>query len=290
MIFALRPAPVQMHWLGYLDTMGADFLPYLLADETVIPEPATDGYSETVLLLPRGFAVASSLPIGTTPSRASLGLPEDAFVFCCMNGLHKIEAGVFDAWMRILGQVPKGVLWLNDEGSVLARANLGREAARRGIDPARLHFAPRAPMDAYLARYRAADLFLDTFVYNAGATAAGALRAGLPVLTRPGQGFMGRMGASLCRAAGLPELVCADTAAYEAQAVALAHEPAALAALRTRLQAAAQDAGSPGLGAATAPLFDLPGFARQIEAAYFAAWRHSAEGSTVRRLRVEHSP
>ncbi len=288
-IFALRPAPVQMHWLGYLDTMGADFLPYLLADETVVPESATDHYSETVVLLPRGFAVASPVTIGDTPSRAALGLPEEAFVFCCMNGLHKIEAGVFEAWMHILGRVPHSVLWLNDEGSAVARAHLAREAAQCGIDPARLHYAQRAPMPEYLARYRAADLFLDTFAYNAGATAAGALRAGLPVLTRPGQGFMGRMGASLCRAAGLGQLVCADTAQYEALAVELAQDRAAWAGLRAQLETAAGHVAGSAPGAALPPLFDLPGFARQLEAAYRAAWQHSAEGSTARRIRVEDS-
>lgn len=295
-IFALRPAPVQMHWLGYLDTMGADFLPYLLADETVVPETATADYSETIITLPRGFAVASPLPIAATPTRASLDLPDDAFVFCCMNGLHKLETEVFDAWMRILARVPDSVLWLADEGSATARANLAREATVRGIDPKRLHFAPRAPLPEYLARYRVADLFLDTFAYNAGATAAGALRAGLPVLTRPGQSFMSRMGASLCRGAGLPEMVCADTAEYEARAIELAGDRSALAALRARLEAAQKGgslegsavdrmAGEVG-GRTPAPLFDLPGCARQLEAAYRAAWHHRADGSPERRIKV----
>lgn len=275
-IFALRPAPVQIHWLGYLDTMGADFLPYILADSTVVPESATDEFSETILELPRSFAVASPMPIAPTPTRAALGLPDDAFVFCCMNGLHKIDEPVFDAWMRILARVPGSRLWLADEGRGAARANLAREAAVRDIDPARLHFAPRAPLPEYLARYRLADLFLDTFAYNAGATAAGALRAGLPVLTRPGSSFMSRMGASLCRAADLADLVCTSTNEYIERAVALAREPDALAAVRQRLARAPS----------SAPLFDLPGFARDLEAAYRAAWGHRAAGSTERRIRV----
>jgi len=280
-VFALRPAPVQVHWLGYLDTMGADFLPYILADAQVIPAAAAADFSETVVRLPHGFAVASAPPadvsIGEPPSRSALGLPEDAFVFCCMNGLHKLDAATFDAWMRILSRVPRGVLWLPDEGSPLARRNLARAAAARGIDPARLRFAARVPLADYLARYRRADLFLDTFAYNAGATAAGALRAGLPVLTKPGASFMSRMGASLCTAAGIPEMACADGHSYEERAVALATQPGALGEVRRRLA----DAGG------TAPLFDPRGCARQLEEAYRAIWKHHRDGTGARCIDVE---
>jgi predicted O-linked N-acetylglucosamine transferase (SPINDLY family) len=275
-IFALRPAPVQVHWLGYLDTQGADFLPYVLADDDVVPEALAGDFSETIVALPRGFACASPLPIGEPATRAEHGLPEDAFVFCCMNGLHKLDARTFDVWMRILARAPGSVLWLHDEGQPRARANLMREAAERGVDPARLCFAGRAPLPQYLARYRAADLFLDTFAYNGGATAVGALRAGLPVLTLPGDRFLRRMGASLCRAAGIPEAICEDAQAYEERAVAWAMQPDELARVRGRLAA--------GLG--SAPLFDVRGFARQLEAAYRAIWRHHAEGAVARRIRV----
>jgi len=278
-VFALRPAPVQIHWLGYLDTMGADFLPYILADERVIPEDATEQFSETIVSLPRGFAVASELPIGETPSRGEAGLPDDAFVFCCMNGLHKLDAETFDAWMRILAAVPGSVLWLAAEGAATARTNLAREAQARGIDASRLYFAPRAPLPRYLARYRAADLFLDTFSYNAGATATGALRAGLPVLTMPGDSFMSRMGSSLCIAAGIPEMVCECADDYEERAVALATQPGELVKIRERLEAGHQ----------SAPLFDVPGFARQLEAAYRAIWRHHVKGNADRRIRVKEA-
>lgn len=278
-VFALRPAPVQVHWLGYLDSMGADFLPYILADARVIPPTAADDFSETIVRLPDGFAVASAPPTevatGEPPSRAELGLPEDGFVFCCMNGLHKLDATCFDAWMRILSRVPGSVLWL-PAGAPTARENLEREALARGIDPARLRLAARVPLADYLARYRRADLFLDTFAYNAGATAAGALRAGLPVLTKPGTSFMSRMGASLCAAAGIPEMVCADLHGYEERAVALATRPDELAALRRQL-ADARD---------TAPLFDARGFARQLEAAYRAIWKHHHDGSSARSIEV----
>jgi predicted O-linked N-acetylglucosamine transferase (SPINDLY family) len=275
-IFALRPAPVQIHWLGYLDTQGADCLPYVLADDVVIPGEQAADWSETVVALPRGFACVSPLPIADAPTRTSVGLPDDAFVFCCMNNLHKLDAPNFDVWMRILARVPGSVLWLHDEAAGSARANLAREAASRGVDPARLVFAARAPLPQYLARYRVADLFLDTFAYNGGATAAGALRAGLPVLTLPGDRFLRRMGASLCRSAGIPEAVCADAREYEERAVAWATRPEELAQVRARLAE----------GHRSAPLFDLAGFARQLEAAYRAIWQHHAEGSAARRISV----
>jgi protein O-GlcNAc transferase len=265
-----------VHWLGHLGTLGADFLPYVLADERAVPEEHGEQFSETIVSLPRGFVPASPMAIAPTPARAALGLPEDAFVFCCMNGLYKLDAQTFAAWLRILARVPNGVLWLPDEGSATARANLACEATQRGVDPARLVFAPRAPLPQYLARYRAADLFLDTFAYNAGATAVGALSAGLPVLTLPGGRFVARIGASLCASAGIPEAICADEGEYEERAVAWARDRTGLASVRNRL-ARARD---------SAALFDLPGFARQLEAAYRAIWRHRAEGDPARRILV----
>jgi predicted O-linked N-acetylglucosamine transferase (SPINDLY family) len=275
-IFALRPAPVQVHWLGHLGTLGADFLPYILADDRAVPEEHADQFSETIVALPRGFAPASPMPIAPAPTRAELGLPEGAFVFCCMNGLYKLDAETFAAWMRILARVPESVLWLPDEGSAAARANLAREAKQRGVDPARLVFAPRAPLPQYLARYRIADLFLDTFAYNAGATAVGALSAGLPVLTVPGDRFVSRIGASVCASAGIPEAICADAGEYEERAIAWATRPDELGRVRKRLVGARD----------SAHLFDLPGFARQLEAAFRAIWRHRRDGSVDRRIRV----
>jgi predicted O-linked N-acetylglucosamine transferase (SPINDLY family) len=275
-IFALRSAPVQVHWLGHLGTLGADFLPYLLADDRVVPEEHGEQFSETIVALPRGFAPASPMAIAPAPTRAEVGLPDDAFVFCCMSGLYKLDAETFTSWMRILARAPNSVLWLPDEGSATARANLAREARQRGVDPARLVFAPRAPLPQYLARYRVADLFLDTFAYNAGATAVGALSAGLPVLTLPGDRFVARIGASLCTSAGIPEAICPDLASYEDRAVAWAIRPGELAALRTRLSEVRD----------SVPLFDPSGFAHQLESAYRAIWRHRAEGSPERRIRI----
>jgi predicted O-linked N-acetylglucosamine transferase (SPINDLY family) len=276
-IFALRPAPVQAHWLGYLDTMGAPFIPYILADERVVPEASAENYSEAIVRLPDCFAVAADLPIAPEiPTRAACGLPEDGFVYCSMNGFQKLDPRSFAAWMRILTRVEGSRLWLYDGTSAAGRQNLLREATRQGVDPARIHFAPRLPVPEYLARYRLADLFLDNFDYNAGATALGALSAGLPLLTCPGESFVSRMGASFCAAAGLPELVCASEADYEERAVALAGDRAALHELRLRLENAR----------ASAPLFDAPRFVRHLEGAYRMMWRDWLDGVGPRPIRV----
>jgi predicted O-linked N-acetylglucosamine transferase (SPINDLY family) len=276
-LFALRPAPVQAHWLGFLDTMGADFLPYVLADACAAPAQAAAHYSEAVVELPDAFAVAAGLPIAErTPTRAECGLPQDGFVFCCLNGFQKLDPRSFAAWMRILGRVPGSLLWLFDGTTATGKQSLRREAARLGVDAERIAFAPRLPVPEYLARYRVADLFLDSFDYNAGATALGALAAGLPVLTCPGESFVSRMGASFCRAAGLPELVCASPETYEERAVALAAGRDELASLRRRLAAAR----------ATAPLFDGPRFVRGLERAYRMMWRDYRDGVPPRSLRV----
>ena len=276
-IFALRPAPVQAHYLGYLDTMGADFLPYMIADRFVVTEAMAEACDEALVYLPDTFAVASPLPVSDKPmTRGDFGVPEEAFVYCCFNSLHKLDPACFDVWMRILRRVPDGMLWLYASGNETARANLRREAAARGVDPERLIFAGKLPLDEYLARYRLADLFLDTFAYNAGATAVGAMWAGLPVLTMPGKTFFSRMGGSLCRAAGLPETVCATEAEYEDRAVALAADPAALAGLRRALAERRADA----------PLFDTARHVRRLEAAYRRMWEGYVSGAGPRDIAV----
>jgi predicted O-linked N-acetylglucosamine transferase (SPINDLY family) len=192
--------------------------------------------------------------IAPPPSRAEAGLPEEAFVFCAFNNNFKITAPVFDIWMRLLQHVPGSVLWLR-EG---VNETLRREAVARGVAPERLVFAAHVPLEVHHARHQLADLFLDTLPYNAHATAADALWAGLPVLTRLGETYPGRVAASLVTAAGLPELVTQSAEEYESLALALARDPARLKALREKLAA----------NRATAPLFDTPRLARNIEAAY----------------------
>ena len=268
-IFARRPAPVQAHYMGFAGTMGAPFLDYVIADRTVIPDAMRAFYSEKVVTLPNSYFVNDTgRPIGERAfSRAELGLPERGFVFCCFNGSHKITPDVFDGWMRILKQVNGSVLWLLAEHAA-TMDNLRKEAAARGVDPKRLVFARRIPPAAHLARHRAADLFLDTLPYNAHTTACDALWAGLPVLTRSGETFAGRVAASVLGAIGLRELVTETAADYERRAAALAADPARLAAIRGRL----------ARNRLSMPLFDTRLFTGHMEAAFVAMHRRHQAG------------
>ncbi|MFM7087153.1 MAG: tetratricopeptide repeat protein, partial [Cyanobium sp.] len=234
-ILALQPAPIQLHYLGFPGSLGADFVPYLLADRWLIPPQLQQHYSEQVIELPLAV-VGSELEISAEPiHRHDFGLPSEAFVFCCFNRSHKIEPGIFNAWMHILEAVPNAVLWLI-EASPLVTERLRQKAAEQGIATERLVFSTPLPMERYLVAYRLANLFLDTFVYNAGATAVNALWAGLPVLTCPGETYVARMVASICAAAKLEALICSGPAAYQARAIALATTARAeLIALRRQL-------------------------------------------------------
>lgn len=255
-ILRRRPAPVQASWLGYAGTTGAPFMDYVIADRMVAPNPAA--FSETLEYLPGSFFVTDTTrAIGAMPSRAEAGLPAEGFVFCGFNHVMKLGSESFARWMRILGLVPDSVLWLRKPGEA-AQANLRQAATAHGIAPQRLIFAERVAPEIHLARHALAGLFLDILPYNAHATAADALWAGLPVLTCAQGCFAGRVAASLLQAVGLPELVAPTPEDYEAMAVALANDPERLAALKARLAA----------NRATAPLFDTPRFARDIEAIY----------------------
>jgi len=256
--FAHRFAPVQVEWLGYPGTTGADCMDYLIADAVVAPDEDQSFFSEKLVHLPHSyFPTDPDRAIAPTPSRAEAGLPETGFVFCCTNNSWKIARPVFAAWMRLLDQVPGSVLLLKAAPADV-RANLEREAAALGIASNRLIWAGDLPLAEHLARYRAADLFLDTLPYNAHATAADALWAGLPVLTVMGKAFAGRVAASLLHAIGMPELVTDNLADYEALALATARDPARLAALKEKL---ARNIG-------ITPLFDADRFTRNLEAAY----------------------
>ena len=202
-VFALRPAPVQIQYLGYPGTMGAEFIPFIIADSTLIPPELSHLYTEQVVYLPNAW-VASPMDIADTAlTRADFGLPEHAFVFCCFNSTYKIDPSVFKVWMQILLHVPNSVLWLGNAGRVVIAERLRHAASDLGVEPSRLVFADNIPHAEYLARFKLADLFLDTFIYNAGATAVGAFWAGLPVLTCPGETYVARMGASLCNVLGM---------------------------------------------------------------------------------------
>jgi predicted O-linked N-acetylglucosamine transferase (SPINDLY family) len=258
--FALRAAPLQVGYLGYPGTSGADHLEYLVADPTVIPERHRCHYSEKIVYLPHSCLVTDSSrdsPLRQF-SRMELGLPASGFVFCSFNNGYKFTPGVFDGWMRILQRVEGSVLWL-PENNAVAPGHLRAEAVRRGVNAERLLFAQRwASLPDHLARQRAADLFLDTLPYNAHSTAIDALWAGLPVLTRIGEAFAGRVAASLLNAIGLPELVTATQAQYEATAIELASDPARLKELKERLHR----------NRLTMPLFDTAQFTRHLENAY----------------------
>ena len=261
-IFVGRVAPIQVGFLGYPGTTAAPFIDYFIADRVVIPDAQRAHFSERLVRLPN-----SHFPYDRTrevsddaPSRTSLSLPPRGFVFCSFNNPYKIAPEVFDCWMRILRQTPGSVLWLRHNNDS-ATANLRREARARSIDPDRLVFARPVQMAAqHLARYRVADLFLDTLPYNAMTTACDALWAGLPVLTQIGETFPGRVAASVLTAIGLPEMIARSQAEYEATAVDLATNPDKLAALKAKL----------ANNRLTTPLFDTERFTRDLERAYEA--------------------
>ncbi len=276
-ILAGRPAPVQVAYLGYPGTTALDFIDYVIADPIVLPLDQQPYFTERIVHLPDSYQVNDSrkLIAAERPPRRALGLPEQGFVFCCFNQSYKFTREVFDVWMRLLGRVEGSVLWLLDSNAE-ATANLRKEAAARGVDPARLVFAPKMDLPAHLARHRAADLFLDTLPCNAHTTASDALWAGLPVLTCLGETFAGRVAASLLHAIGLPELVTQNLADYEALAGRLAGEPALLASIRSRLEQ----------NRPTHPLFDAESTCRHIEAAYTTMWEIWRAGEPPRRFAV----
>lgn len=277
-IFARRAAPVQVLYLGFAGTTGATCMDYMIADRVVVPPERRGDYCEQIVYLPHSFLVSDrTRPIAERRfSRGELGLPQGAFVFCCFNSTYKIQPPVFGSWMRILRRVPASVLWLS-RAEPQAQANLRAQAARHDIAPERLVFAAKMPsMEDHLARHRAADLFLDTAPFNAHTTASDALWAGLPVLTMLGQAFAGRVAASLLTTLGIAELIVDSPPAYEELAVALATDPARLAALRARLDAARL----------TTPLFDTEGFTRHLESAYRAMLDRCRRGLPPRDLDI----
>jgi predicted O-linked N-acetylglucosamine transferase (SPINDLY family) len=269
-VFGMRPAPVQVNYLGYPGTMGTSYMDYIVADRHVIPPEHAQHYNEKVVYLPDAYLpAASGLQIAErTPTRAECGLPDEGVVFCSFNHDYKIAPHVFAVWMNLLREVPGSVLWLMSR-SPLSQKNLRKEAAARGVDPDRLVFAQRVPrVEDHLARYRQADLFLDTHPYNAHTTCADALMAGLPVVTCMGGAFPSRVAGSLLHAAGIPELVTGSLADYEALALQLARDPARLGALKGRLAA----------NRSTTALCDADAFTRNLEAIYTSMWRQAQLG------------
>jgi protein O-GlcNAc transferase len=274
-VLARRVAPVQVNYLGYPGTMGADYVDYIIADPTIVPKEQFPFYSERVVWLPDTYQPntyqADDNKRGIQerlPTRAECNLPETGFVFCCFNNTYKITPAIFDLWLRLLRAIPDSVLWLS-KPTPTAEANLCKEAELRGVLPERIIFAPRlAKISDHLARQRRADLFLDTLPYNAHTTASDALWAGVPVLTCLGTTFAGRVAASLLRAIGLPELVTESLKEYEALALKLANDPVSLLAIKAKLARQRE----------VYPLFDTARFTRHIESAYVTMWERYQRG------------
>ncbi|MCH7345832.1 hypothetical protein LZ017_20870 [Pelomonas sp. CA6] len=266
-VLAYRPAPVQVGWLGFPGTCGLDAVDYVIGDPEVTPLAHAPFYSEKIAQMPICYQPNDGRRArGTPPPRAALGLPEQAIVLLGANQVYKLNPPLFDAWMEILRRVPAAVLW-QLAGSEPANAALRDEVARRGIDPRRLVLMPKADLAEHAARLGAADLALDTWPCNGHTTTSDALWAGVPVITRRGEGFAARVAASLLQASGLPELICDSSADYVALACRLADDAVARNALRERLLAARDSAA----------LFNAQGFARDLEALYERMWaRHEA--------------
>jgi predicted O-linked N-acetylglucosamine transferase (SPINDLY family) len=277
-MLAYRPAPIQMSYFGYPGTTGAEFIDYVLADRVVLPFDQQPFFSEKIVHLPDSYQANDSKRRAAeiAPTRADIGLPEDAFVFTCFNNAYKLSRPVVGTWIRLLQACPNSVLWLyyiNDS----AQANLQQELITNGVDPSRVILAPFVEQPDHLARLRLADLFLDTLPYNAHTTASDALWAGVPVLTCLGSTFAGRVAGSLLQAVGLPELITNSLEEYEALAQKLASDPALLGSLRERLSQ----------NRLTHPLFDTARLIRHIEAAYATMTDAWQRGEPPRSFSVE---
>jgi predicted O-linked N-acetylglucosamine transferase (SPINDLY family) len=277
-IFAFRPAPAQVNYLGYPGTMAAESMDYIIADRVVIPEGEKHQYREKIVYLPDCYLPSDDKRriAARRPSRAEAGLPKGGFVFCSFNNTYKFTPEMFATWMRLLRKVEGSVLWL-PESNASAQRNLKREAEAEGIDAGRLVFAPHlTSLEEHLARLALADLFLDTLPCNAHSTASDALWAGLPVLTCVGSTFAGRVAASLLHALGLPELIMRSLSDYEEKALSLATDAVALAALKTTLARQRK----------VSPLFDTARFTRNLESAFATMRDRTARGEGPRSFAV----
>jgi len=277
-IMAMRPAQVQVNFLGYPGTMGAEFIDYIIADRFVVPTAEEGSYSEAIVFMPVSYQVndAHRKIDDTYPTRSSVGLPDRGIVFCCFNQAEKLTPEVFAVWMRLLKNVPDSVLWLLAFNSYTEKS-LRARASSYGVDHGRLIFAPKIPYRKHLARYKHADLFLDTFPCNAHTTASDALWGGCPVLTCAGRTFASRVAGSLLTALKMEELICETLEAYEAVALNLAQKPMKLKNYQQQLI----------LNRASATLFDGLVFTRNLERAYEQMWRRLREGKAPTNIDLE---
>jgi predicted O-linked N-acetylglucosamine transferase (SPINDLY family) len=277
-ILAFRPAPVQVSLLGFPGTLGADFIDYIVADRRVVPDGEREHFAEQVIYLPDTYMPNDfKPPIGVPPTRQEAGLPQKGTIFCCFHAPYKLNPPVFDAWMRILDGVPDGILWLRDCQDA-AKSNLAREAEARGVDPARLRYAPKAPALAdYYARLSLADLFLDAHPYNAHTTACDALAAEVPVIAMEGRSFASRVSTSLLHAVGLPRLSVGGPEEYVQRAIDIAQDREELLRLKKHLRAVRT----------SAPLFDPKRYCRHLEAAYVEISHRSRRGEPPSMLEID---
>jgi predicted O-linked N-acetylglucosamine transferase (SPINDLY family) len=263
----LRPAPLQVNYLGYPGTLGAGLCDYIVTDRFVTPIGAAPDYAEAFAYMPVCYQPHGRAPRHAAPARREAGLPESGFVFCCFNQAYKLTPFIFDLWARLLENAPGSVLWLL--AADVAEGNLRNEMRRRGVDGARLIFAAHLAQDDHLARLQLADLVLDTSPFGAHTTASDALWSGTPIVTCPGETFASRVAGSLLGAMGLPELIARDFDDYFAIASALAIDPDHHARVKSKLAA----------NRLTSPLFDVAAYTRGIEGLYAQMWERKMSGA-----------
>jgi predicted O-linked N-acetylglucosamine transferase (SPINDLY family) len=280
-ILALRPAPIQIGYLGFLSTTGAPFIDYLVADAKVVPKDHEPYFDEKLLRMPHCYQFSHAGLIGGQPDtrRQDWGLPATGFVFCCFNTVYKIDRELFDTWMCILQRVPGSVLWING-GHQMARQHMHSRAQRLGIDPCRLVFCEKIPLEDHLRRIPLADLALDTIRYNGGATTANAIGTGVPVLSVMGRHWVSRMSASHLIAAGLPDLVFSSICSYEHAAIELALNESKLRTVKQRLKQ----------NMASHPLFDSQGFVHQLETGFEIIWQRFMDGLVPDHVDIPKKP
>lgn len=276
-VLAHRPAPVQVNYLGYPGTLGAGLCDYIITDHFLTPEDSGPNYSESFAYLPDTYQPhGRNISVAVSPSRTSVGLPEDGFVFCCFNQSRKITPDVFAVWCRLLSHNPDSVLWLLADR--LAEGNLRNLAMQYGVLPSRLVFADHLSQEEHLSRLQLADLLLDTLPYNAHTTASDALWAGVPMVTCAGETFASRVAGSLLHAVGLPELITQDLEGYFDLAFELSSNPSLYDSVASRL----------AQSRLTSPLFDIKRYTLNLEDLYRQMWRRYQSGSKPNNL-VAHS-
>ena len=273
-IFALRAAPIQLQWLGFLGTMGAEFIDYIFADKILIPEEERAHYSEKIVYLPHYQPNNNNREISTREFiRSDFGLSDDQFVFCCFNGAYKISPHIFNIWMNILKGSPKSVLWIAEENET-AKLNIKNEALARGVEPSRIVFANKIPLPEYMARFRLADIFLDTYPYSAGTVASDALRMGLPLIALQGRTFSSRMSSSLLHSVNMPELVTKSSAQYEALAIDLYNDHGKYDMVKRKMQSELLKS----------PLFDIESTTKSIEMAFEIIYERSQSNKPIEHI------